>query len=170
MVVTYVFQSLTHIIFLARVMQQCGCTKPRGRNLRAVPLGLEDRRVATPLVGGWELARLLTTVPASLSSKGQEGTITAWLCSAIPLAVEQKQMYHITRRGPIRRGGEGEGEPIWAVKYRDEQWADSFALCQNLLENHETPLRQASSFISSFHFFLFFFYPSHSFMIITCRK
>lgn len=94
-------------------------------------------------------------------------------CSCLTIFKRTGRNYHsmTVQSNSLSRGAEAnvshnqerahqKGEPIWAVKYRDEQWADSFALCQNLLENHETPLRQASSFISSFHLFLFFFIPA----------
>lgn len=167
MVVTYVFQSLTHIHFFGPSDAAMWLHKAKRKESESSATGI-GRQTSRHASGWW-----------SRASKIVDN------CSCLTIFKRTGRNYHsmTVRSNSLSRGAEAnvshnqerahqKGEPIWAVKYRDEQWADSFALCQNLLQNHETPLRQASSFISSFHFFLFFFffYPSHSFMIITCRK
>lgn len=101
-------------------------------------------------------------------------------CSCLTIFNRTAMNYHsmTVRSNSLSRGAEAnvsqsqekahqKGEPTWAARYRDEQWADSSALCQNPLENHETPPRRASNFISWLHLFT---YPSHSFIMITCQK
>lgn len=124
MVVSFVFQLFTHIIiFWAEVKQQYGCTNPRGGELKAVQLGFEDRHVTTQLIGGLEAHKIVDN------------------CSCHTIFKRTGMNYHsmTVQSNSLSRGAEANASrnqerahqkaPIWAVRYRDEQWANPSALC-----------------------------------------
>lgn len=147
LVVLFVFQLLTHIIWLTWAIQHYGCTNPRGSYLKAVQLGFEDRYVTTTLIGGLGASQIVDK------------------CSCHTIFKRTGMNYHsmTVQSNSLSRGAEAnvsrnqerahQKAPIWAVRYRDEQWANLSALCQNLLENHQTPLKMTFKFNILFYFF-----------------